>query len=320
MKNHTRSTSLAAALTALSVLVPTVASAHPLDDPMSSSWPIARSWTAGAERQYSRFVARIGAAVAAGRCGTLERCLNNPAINPLYEAGARPLRIHADCADVAYVLRAYFSYRNALPFAWTSHMIGNGRDPRYMLRTRSAGRNFWFEAPTPRHLLENLGSTVHSGYFRLSPEDNDGDTYVAAVNRDAIHPGTTYYNPNGHVLVVWDVAANGTVRFIDGHPDNSMSHPEFSVRQPRGAGYMGGGFRNFRPLVVRDGLVVALPNREIPHYGGRTQYTVSDLTGTGQRQFVEWVQTRLATRDGGRRTARTRVSAEGPYARLAAHR
>lgn len=320
MTTHVRTTGLAATLCATMAFIPTLAQAHPLDDPMSSSWPMSRSWTPAAERDFGRFVARIGAAVAAGRCGTLERCLNNPAINPLHQPGARPLRIHADCADVAYVLRAYYSYRSGLPFAWTSHMVGNGRDPRYMLHTRSAGRSFWFESPTPRHLLENIGSTVHSGYFRLSPEDNDGDTYVAAVNREAIHPGTTYYNPNGHVLVVWDVAANGTVRFIDGHPDNSLTHPEFSIRQPRGAGYMGGGFRNFRPLVVRDGLVVALPNRDIAHFGGRTQYAVSDLTGTGQRQFVAWVQSRLATRGGGQRSASTRVSTPGALARLSAHR
>ena len=36
-----------------------------------------------------------------------------------------------------------------------------------------------------------------------------------------------YYDPNGHVLTVADLAADGTVHLIDGHPDGSLTWKRF---------------------------------------------------------------------------------------------
>ena len=45
-----------------------------------------------------------------------QRLPQRPRDQPAARYGARPLRFRADCADVPYILRAYFACRNRLPF------------------------------------------------------------------------------------------------------------------------------------------------------------------------------------------------------------
>ncbi|MFO0609075.1 MAG: hypothetical protein U0324_38270 [Polyangiales bacterium] len=278
--------------------------AQGLDRPMAAAWPAARGWNASLETRYGRFVQRVGRAVAAGRCRHLNDCLNDPAINPLHEAGARPLRFRADCADVPYILRAYFAYRNQLPFVWTRTMTGRGGDPRYLLDARPTGLRRWTEFATPRALFEGIGSEVHSGYFRQAPSLDAGDTYQAAVSRAAVRPGTVFYDPNGHVLVVYEVAPDGEVRFFDGHPDNSLSHPSLTARQEQGTARFGGGFRNFRPFTYRGGAPVFLRNRQLPLWGGAGVFDPARRRVAGSpAAFHEWVRARLATRPAARSLA-----------------
>jgi hypothetical protein len=282
-----------------SLLVPQWALAQGLDQPTASSWRVTRSWTPALETRYGRFVQRIGRAVAARRCGHLNDCLNNPAINPYHKPEDRPLHFRADCADVPYVLRAYFSFRNGLPFVWTRAMVGRGGDARYLLNSHASGIRRWTDYATPRELFEGIGSEVHSGFFRIAPEADDGDTYQASINRTSIHPGTVFYDPNGHVLVVYEIMPNGEVRFFDGHPDNTISHPSFSPRQELGPAAFGGGFRNFRPFTIRGNEVRFTPNRQIRDSAGRlpfdrSRYRVRNVLVT----YHEWVRARLATRQG----------------------
>ncbi len=298
---------LGTALAAIVVVYPAVGAAQGVDRPMAVAWPAARGWNAGLETRYGRFVQRIGQAVAAGRCRHLNDCLNNPAINPLHEPNSRPLRFRADCADVPYILRAYFAYRNRLPFVWTRTMTGRGGDPRYLLDARPTGQRRWTEFATPRALFEGIGSEVHSGYFRQAPELDAGDTYQAAISRAAIRPGTVFYDPNGHVLVVYEVTAQGEVRLFDGHPDNSLSHPTLSARQELGPGRFGGGFRNFRPFTFRRGEPSFLRNRQLPLWGGRAPFDAARHRVAGApAPFHAWVQSRLATRPAPPRTVASR--------------
>src|SRR5262249_52759955 len=141
--------SVIAVATALA-LGPGAASAQGLDGPMLQAWPAVRAWTPVLEAEFGAFVAAIGRAVAAGRCHRLQRCLNDRTINPLWEPGARRLHVHADCADVPYLLRAYFSYRHGLPFAYTARLRGRGRNPRYLSAVRPEGLRRWVDFRTPR--------------------------------------------------------------------------------------------------------------------------------------------------------------------------
>ncbi len=286
-----------------------------VDAPISVAWPARRAWTDGAESEYGQFVATIGHAVAAGRCHTLAGCLNNPRINPLFEAGARPLHFRADCADTPYTLRAYFSYRKGLPFAYMRAMRGHGHDRRYFTDARPDGVRLWTQFRSPRELIQSIGSDVHSGYFRLAPEVDDGDFYQTSVDRNGIRPGTMYYNPNGHVLVVYEIQADGDILLFDGHPDNSLSHPHFTERLPLGSARLGGGFKNFRPFVFANGSIVRTPNAQIPAFGGGAQFDHARYAVAGQSTtFHSWVRARVATDQ-----ALYALRSATPRARCAAH-
>lgn len=288
-----------AVLTVLGSGVPYAMGQSRIDQPMAVAWPAAHAWSVEYETRFGEFVAAIGRAVRDGRCRTLAGCLNDPSINPLYEPGARPLRLRADCADVPYVLRAYFAYRHQLPFAWARRMRGRGRDARYLSNARPEGLRVWTEYATPRALLQSIGSEVHSGYFRTAPEVENSDFYQAAIAPGAIRPGTVYYDPNGHVLMVYHIREDGEVLMFDGHPDNSVTHSRLARRHVIGRASQGGGFKNFRPIVWDHGTVVQLPNAAIADFGGRTPFDRSGFVVSGQRvSFEEWVRARLGTVGG----------------------
>ena len=53
------------------------------------------------------------------------------------------------------------------------------------------------------------------------------------VTPESIRPGVTYYDPGGHVLVVYRVdAATGDIWMMDGHPDGTLTQKKFSYKMP----------------------------------------------------------------------------------------
>lgn len=267
--------------------------------PMNVAWPAENRWTDEMEDRYSEFVATMGRAVAAGRCRSLGGCLESPNINPLYEADPhnRRMNLHADCADVPYTLRAWFAYRNHLPFAVTRALHGAGRDPRYLQHTRPAGLRMWTEYRNPRELLRDVASAVHSGYFRMGPDEQGSDYYHARVDRQSVRPGTAFYDPDGHVLVVYEVRANGDVMLFDGHPDNTVSHPRLTSRIDVGTARQGGGFRNHRPLVREGDHYRLARNDELPHAARNDELTSDRFVVNGARtDYYTWVRDRLTAR------------------------
>lgn len=297
--------SLISALLSLSLVAPaqpgqsTGPSAGKLDAPTSTVWTGQRSWDAAAESRYGEFVATIGRAVAERRCRTLAACLNDPQINPLWSAMPAKLRVHADCADVPYILRAYFALHEDLPFAYSRSMHGRGRDVRYYKDARPSGLCSWLDSPTPRSLLQGLSRVVHSGYFRTAPGVENADFYQTEISPGAIRPGTLYYDPNGHVVVVYALRPTGEILFFDGHPDGFLTHGVLSEKNVRGGVSQGGGFKNFRPIVTaRTGpqvKVVQAANAQIPDYGSTKPFDSSQYVVAGQRVgFHAWVRAKLA--------------------------
>lgn len=273
--------------------------ASKLDAPTDSVWKGERAWDDAAEARYGEFVSTIGHAVADRRCRTLAACLNDPAINPLWTEQPAKLRFHADCADVPYILRAYFALHEDLPFAYTRSMQGRGRDARYYKDARPVGLCSWRESPTPRSLLQRLSGVVHSGYFRTAPRIENADFYQADISRQAIRPGTLYYDPNGHVVVVYELRPDGDVLFFDGHPDGFLTHGVLSEKNVRGGESQGGGFKNFRPIAVQkvgaQAAVVQQPNARIPEFGSTAPFDSSRYVVDGKPvRFHTWVRARLA--------------------------
>ena len=80
------------------------------------AWKIYKTeWDAADEDRYSEFVQAIGRST----CTTLESCLANSA-NPFHEDDDPEFT--GDCADMAYTLRAYFAWKNGLPFSYQNAM------------------------------------------------------------------------------------------------------------------------------------------------------------------------------------------------------
>ncbi len=70
-------------------------------------------------------------------CRNMHACLTGAASNPLYRASNPPgMHFYADCADLPYMLRAYYAWKNGLPFSYSTAVtpLGFSKDIRYTAR------------------------------------------------------------------------------------------------------------------------------------------------------------------------------------------
>ena len=91
---------------------------------------------------------------------------------------------------------------------------------------------------------------MSSADYRIHPaleEPRESDFYSPAIAPKSIRPGTVIYDPNGHLAVVWKIEADGRIRYIDAHPDNSLTRGTYDLRFVRASPGMGAGFKNWRP-------------------------------------------------------------------------
>lgn len=252
-----------------------------------------KPWDATAEKEWSTFIAGLGNAREAGRCTTLAQCLNNPTINPYKAAADTDLEVFADCSKVGIGLRGYFAIKTGRPFKYMSEVLGDrpanlapekSPDYRYTANNHPIAWSTAKSAPTMQGLFNRIASLYHSGFYRMGPTVENDDTYPIDIRPGTVRPGTVYYDPNGHVLLVYKVDANGTVHFIDGHPDNSLTYRILTGDLAVGGVAQGGGFRNFRPVDPR--TLAYAPNASLTDLG-TTQYG----HGAG---YAEWVRLQLS--------------------------
>lgn len=275
---------------------PSAVSPSPFDRPTWQVWPAAGTWSSRLEDEYAAFVARLGDAVASRSCRRLWPCLRDPAANLLWDGSDAALELPADCADLPYLLRAYFAFKRRLPFGFVSAVAGDpGRDVRYTRNLRPVEWRSFRDYATPRQLFRGLVGAVHTGMLRMAPDVEDADFYPVAVDRRAIRPGAVYYDPNGHAAVVARVTAEGSIYFLDGHPDGSLTWSRFGEALALGSAAQGGGFVAFRPLTLVDGALVRAPNRELPLFDAVAQHDrarwLVDGTPAG---YHAWVRATLA--------------------------
>ncbi|MBX3493965.1 MAG: hypothetical protein KF899_13450 [Parvibaculum sp.] len=212
-------------------------------------------WSDAHEKAWEDFVAGLGAA----DCWTLDECLKSPA-NPYRHTDPRT-RFYADCADMPYVLRAYFAWKNGLPFAWQSAMRahdGPGTDIRYSLE----GNDIVARDSVPRTasgvralpILHGIVNFVSTAMFRRDATIDDPvmftDTYSPRLDRAAIRPGTIAYDVNGHASLVWRVETSGRILIFSSHPDHSLSRTFLGREFLRTGPQLGSIFQKFRPIEV----------------------------------------------------------------------
>lgn len=255
--------------------------------PAPWGWRIMRtSWTERDEKGYEEFVQKIGES----GCRNMHACLVGAQSNPLFRA-SNPAGMHfyADCADLPYMLRAYYAWKNGLPFSFATAAtpLGHSRDIRYTARGNAiTSRRDLVEATIDaRKTLPLIVGTITSAYYRYPP-DYPGkllpDHYPVKITRDSIKPGTTIYDPNGHVAVVYKVTPEGRIHYIDTHPDNSLTRGVYGKAFTRSSPAMGAGFKRWRPL----SLVGATQRPDGSYHGGRIVLSPDkDIADWSDEQF-----------------------------------
>jgi len=263
---------------------------HEGDDEESSDDELVegtRSWDDVAEREFSDWVAKIGTARAAGRCTKLNACMNDASINPLKSPGDENLNLVADCADVPMELRGYFAVKTKRAFKYVTGIRGTGNDLRYSKDNQPTSWATSAGSSTMQRLMSRIAGNTHSGFLRMAPEVENNDTYPIKPSRASLRPGSVYYDPAGHVLIVYRVDEDGTIWTIDGHPDNSLTYGRFTEGAYQlGARAQGGGFRNFRPQRVTGRTITFASNAELSDFGD-TQYG----HGTG---YFDWLTSQIS--------------------------
>lgn len=297
-------------------------------------WVVEKTeWSASDEKNFSRFVTAIGTAVEKRSCGNVNRCMRSSA-NPYRSSDPDRLSFFADCADWPYFMRAYYAWKNKLPFGMVKFVKANpgdsneGRDIRYTpLGNRVAERlSFVPTFDGPYRISSVLGTYIpnfiSSATFRTSYEPNSrtpnlfSDFYPPRIDRSAVVPGTVLYDANGHVALVYKITDDGQVWYVDAHPDNSLTVGRFSAKVARTSPAVGAGFKKWRPLVLvgadqgwddeyEGGELVGVPNSRIKDFSTEQFFgNVPNSTGNWRnakfvvdgkpRTFHEFVRMRMS--------------------------
>lgn len=279
--------------TALAQPVPTAAAA-----PAPTAYPPApyvvrfERWTEADEKAFGQFVFGLGDS----GCNTVDRCLHDPH-NPYRSSDPADFHFESDCADFPYVLRFYFAWKRGLPFSYVSDIEPRGpsHDWRYSAAGNRVIARTYPEGQNGYAILNAIRDAVSSATYRMDPELEEPlpqDFYSPAISTKGIRPGTTIYDPNGHLAIVWKVERNGRIHYLDAHTDYSVTRGFYDVRFTRTLPGRGAGFKDWRPQILQGarkkadgtfsgGAVVLTPNKNIP------DYSVEQFYGNGPRPADE---------------------------------
>ena len=267
-----------------------------------AAWPVTAAWGEATENFYSAWVEKLFDA-------PLEEQLSWPALHDVLrdrernilhnhlamnedEGGPKGIAIDPDCADLPYYLRAYFAWKNGLPFGFSACTRGGSGGPPTCLRWHSNQQ----APPSSRRgpaasfgefLRIRVADTVHSGTGRVAAEDNKSDYYTVPLTLESVRPGAVYADPYGHILVVarrvpQTESSGGVLLAIDGQPDGTVARRRYwrgNFLFAEGPALGSPGFKRFRP-VVKDGRVLrALTNDEIKSHPDYGDYSLEQYEG-----------------------------------------
>ncbi|MCB9549625.1 MAG: C40 family peptidase [Myxococcales bacterium] len=227
----------------------------------------------------------------------LHTILKDPERNLLFDhlsAGEEDaLNLQPDCADLPYLLRAYFAWKLGLPFAYRPCNRGRAGRPPSCQETqantmdRPDGKDdveafLWFANRKVR-------SGVHSASGRTHPDDDATDFYPVPMERRWIRPGTLYADPYGHLLIVVDwmpqpLDGYGVLLAADGQPDGTIGRRRFwqgSFLFDPSTDDVGAGFKAFRPVAAaKGGEITTLTNAELADRKGFAPFSRAQYAGT----------------------------------------
>lgn len=272
-------------------------------------WRWTRAWSGWVEALFSAWIARLFHVNinARGSWYPLHQLTRNASRNWLHNAlglgedgvgtwTAPAVMLWADCADLPYYLRAYFSWKMGLPFIFQRCSRGDEiRGPvcaeqRDNLSTRYAR----YRNPVSRFnqfVREWIGWSIHSGTARTPATDGKSDFYPVTLTLRALRPGRIFVDPRGHVFMVSQQVRQtprrvGLLFGVDAHPDRTISRKRFSE------GAFGfnhrvqtGGFKAFRPIAVSKGRCHYLTNDEIRGHPELGDFSLQQTRFKRNREF-----------------------------------
>jgi formylglycine-generating enzyme required for sulfatase activity len=265
-------------------------------------------WTDADERDYSQWILAIGRS----GCNTTDACLKGSG-NSFRNTDRPDVHFYSDCAQLPYILRAYFAWKRGLPFSYESGISPRGAttDIRYSQTGNqvTARTDVTTGSTSGYKLLHALIAAISTASYRIHPaleHPRESDFYSPAIRVGSIRPGTVIYDPDGHVATVYEVQKDGRVEYMDGHPDNSVTRGTYDLRFVRAPPAVGAGFKNWRPSRLVSGHVVLASNAEIPDYsdeqflgngsrGGDAQWANGTFTLNGEQlDYYDYIRAMLA--------------------------
>jgi hypothetical protein len=245
-----------------------------------ASWRVTKpEWSAEDEKGYSDFIQKIGDS----GCETPDDCINSD-VNPFRrsDGGGRGLEFNADCADLVYMFRAYYAWKNGLPFTYVTGVYARGGgDIRYSKGgNKVAGRRSVITGAGGAGVIYGAKDAVSSGSYRVGPDVDDKplhDLYPVKIQPGSVRPGTAIYDVNGHVALVYKVGDDGRVYYMDAHPDFTLTRSVYGPQFGRDDPKLGAGFKNFRPIklvgysrggdgTLHGGRIVTAADEQIPDH------------------------------------------------------
>jgi hypothetical protein len=230
------------------------------------TWEVRNQWSPQFENLYAAWVEKLFSYpldedITWSNLQSVLKVEEKNFLHDYYAAGEdEELRLQPDCADLPYMLRAYFAWKLGLPFGYRRCSRGReGRPPmcgaiESNLQEREYnGIGDAFEYFARRGLM----NSVHSGSGRTVPDNEETDYYPVPLTRAAVRPGVTYIDPDGHLLVVagWipqTLDEPGVMYAADAQPDGTIGRRRFwrgsFLFRPETES-VGAGFKAFRPLV-----------------------------------------------------------------------
>lgn len=275
------------------------------------AWPVTREWDRATENFYAAWVEKLftDPLDAAPSWRALHEVTRQPERNLLYdhlglgEDGENGLRLEPDCADLPYVLRAYFAWKLGLPFGYSDCSRGGGGQPPTCQRWLSAldSEDDGASLIGMQRFLDRLADVVQSGAGRAPVSDDRADFYPTRLAADTLRPGTVYADPYGHMLLLVQrvpqtAAAAGMLLAVDAQPDGTVARKRywrgnFLFALDPTLGYA--GFKHFRPIVAERGRLRPLLNAEIEASSDYGDYSLEQY-GLGVEGFYDRVDAAIS--------------------------
>jgi hypothetical protein len=240
-----------------------------------SVWRIVKpQWSEADEQGFEKFVEALGET----DCSSTQSCLREAA-NPYRDSDEDFQDIDVDCAKWPYLLRAYYAWKNGLPFSFVSSVSGEGEDLRYTKSANRATSRFDIVdhgkgINAPDAIRAMLGS-VFSGTYRTDASEKGGvlsDFYSPNIAPGTIRVGTLVYDVNGHVGIVYKIDEDGRIYYMDAHPDFTVTRSVYGAQFGQSPMKLGGGLKNWRPFE----LVHAHRDADGNYLGGHMAYAEND--------------------------------------------